>query len=335
MADPVEPRVSASALVITAAVIAIIGSVLMLIAIGLALGAMSPVSSPATSPALPPYIRTALLGVYGLMICLSIFGIATGIGLIRLRSWARISAMVWAGVCIFSAAIGIPIGFFITLPNAPNVPEETMHVVRWFFLLIYGLPLMVGVWWLILFNRRVIREQFVRPTTLLDPTAPQKLRCPLPVSVLAWFLISSAVNVVIVPFLPISFPVILFGHQIPGAGGKIFLLLNCLLLIVGGAGLLKLKPWSYPLTIAFQLFWLVSGVVSMLSSNYDALMAPAITDMNNAMRLPQSFYSTSDFLRNIHRFMFIGFLIPIVIVAMLLYYRRRFLEAVPSSPSNS
>jgi MFS family permease len=333
MADPVEPRVSASALVITAAVIAIIGSVLMLVAIGFALGAM--LLMPATSAALPPFARTLLLVVYGFVICLSIFGIVTGIGLLLLRNWARISAMAWAGVCVFTAAIGIPIGFFITLPNAPNVPEETMHVVRWFFLVIYGLPLMVGVWWLILFNRKAIREQFVRPTTLLDPTAPQKLRCPLPVSVLAWFLISSAVNVVIVPFLPISFPVILFGHQIPGAGGKIFLLLNCVLLIVAGAGLLKLKPWSYPLTIAFQLFWLVSGVVSMLSSNYDALMAPAITDMNNAMRLPQSFYSTSDFLRNIHRFMFIGFLIPIVIVAMLLYYRRRFLEAVPSSPSNS
>jgi MFS family permease len=333
MADPVEPRVSASALVITAAVIAIIGSVLMLVAIGFALGAM--LLMPATSAALPPFARTLLLVVYGFVICLSIFGIVTGIGLLLLRNWARISAMAWAGVCVFTAAIGIPIGFFITLPNAPNVPEETMHVVRWFFLVIYGLPLMVGVWWLILFNRKAIREQFVRPTTLLDLTAPQKLRCPLPVSVLAWFLISSAVNVVIVPFLPISFPVILFGHQIPGAGGKIFLLLNCVLLIVAGAGLLKLKPWSYPLTIAFQLFWLVSGVVSMLSSNYDALMAPAITDMNNAMRLPQSFYSTSDFLRNIHRFMFIGFLIPIVIVAMLLYYRRRFLEAVPSSPSNS
>jgi len=334
MGDPAKPYVSAPASVIAGAVIALLGSVLMLVASSLGFVAMLSISLPAGSQALPPFARTAVLGTYGFMICLSIFGISTGIGLILLRNWARISAMVWAGVCVFFAAIGIPIGFFMTFPgppNAPNIPEETMHVVRWSILILYGIPLIVGVWWLILFNRKTIKAQFARHSAPLDLAAPQKPRCPLPVSVLAWFLICSAVNVFFLPFLPISFPVILFGHPIPGAGGKIFLLLNCLLLVVAGAGLLKLKPWSYPLTITVQLFWLVSGVVSMLSPNYDAVMTSVITDMNNAMHLSQSPYSTADFLRNMHRFMFIGFLIPIAIVVMLFYYRRRFLEAASNS----
>jgi hypothetical protein len=335
MAETAKPSISAPASVIAAAVIALLGSVFMLFATSLGFGAVLLIHFPASGPqALPPFVRLSVLVIYGLMICLSIFGIVTGIGLILLRNWARISAMVWAGVCVFFAAIGIPIAFFMTLPGTPNAlnaPEETIHVVRWFILILYGLPLIVGVWWLILFNRKTVKAQFARHSVPLDPTAPQETRRPLPVTVLAWFFISSVVNVVIVPFLPFSFPVIIFGYPIPGAGGKIFMLLNCLLLIVAGIGLLKLKPWSYPLTIAFQLFWLVSGLFTAMSTNHDALMTLVFTDMTNAMHVPQSFYSTADFLRNMHRFIFVSFLVPIAIVVMLFYYRKRFLEAASHS----
>src|SRR5216684_3406945 len=59
----------------------------------------------------PPSVRTFGLATQGFMICLSLFGLATGIGLLYLRKWARISILIWGGLSVFFGVIGIPIAF--------------------------------------------------------------------------------------------------------------------------------------------------------------------------------------------------------------------------------
>jgi hypothetical protein len=237
-----SPKRSAS--VTAAAVVAILGGLFLLLCCSVAFFAFLLVKLPGPASELPPFVRTAMLATQGFMMCLSLFGIATGIGLIYLRNWARVSILIWGGMAVFFGGIGIPIAFlmpFPATPNAPDLPAESMQAVRWIFLAIYAMPLLIGVWWLILFNRKTVKAQFRGTTSSADPALLQKPACPLPISVLAWTYISSILNLLFLPFLPFHVPVLVFGQVLPGSVGLTVLMLSSLALFVCGVGLLKLS----------------------------------------------------------------------------------------------
>src|SRR5216683_363897 len=231
MADSSKP----SASTIAAAIVAILAGLFVLLCCSLAFFGTLLNTLPANPVEAQPFVRSAMLATLGFMMCLAIFGIATGIGLILLRNWARISALIWGGLCVFFGAIGIPVAFFIPLvppESVPNLSADSMQAVRWILLFFYGLPLIVGIWWLILFNRKTVKAQFAATATPLDPAVPQKPRCPVPVAILAWLNITAAPHIFILPFLPFSIPVFLFGHVFRGTIGNTLYVLICSLLLV-------------------------------------------------------------------------------------------------------
>ncbi len=335
---PASPKPSASASVIFAAVVAILAALFTLLVtslgfIGILLG-----TTRGVSPELPPLVKNMTLAVMAFMACLSVFGIAVGIGLILLRNWARISVLIWGGLCVFFGVFGVAIAFVIPLappPNAPNITADSMQAVRFIILGIYGLPLVVGIWWVILFNRKTVKAQFAATASPLDPAVPQKPRCPVPVAILAWLNITAAPHIFILPFLPFSIPVFLFGHVFRGTIGNTFYVLICSLLLVTGIGLLKLKPWSYPLAIGFQLFGIASTIVTVVDPNYPSRIAALLAEMNNAMHLPPNLYYNPDSLQSMHWFMYIGLLVPVAVLGILFYYRERFMEAASSAASKA
>jgi len=264
------------------------------------------------------------------MCALSIFGIFTGVGLIRLRNWARISILVWGGLCVFFGGIGVLVAFLMpqfTPPNAPELPPGTEHLMQLTLIFIYGLPLLVGIWWLILFNRTSVKAEFAGADTLAGALLPQTPRCPLPVTVLAWFYLTSILNFVFLPWMPPQVPVFVFGLALPPRVGLSVLLLSALGLFVAGVGILKLKPWSYSLLIGLQMFWLASTAVSLLNPNYKAAMASYLRDVQAWMHLPESQFSTASFMRQFGWMMILGLVFAGVILGMLVYYRPRFLAA--------
>src|SRR5216684_2447898 len=294
MADSSKP----SASTIAAAIVAILAGLFVLLCCSLAFFGTLLNALPANPVEAQPFVRSAMLATLGFMMCLAIFGIATGIGLILLRNWARISALIWGGLCVFFGAIGIPIVFFIPLvppESVPNLSADGMQAVRWILLFFYGLPLIVGIWWLILFNRKTAKAQFAATTTSAASGQTQKSRCPLPVAVLAWFYITSILNLLFLPFLPFHVPTFVFGRLLSGSAGVTVLMLSCLAFAVSGVGLLKLKAWSYSLTLGLQVFWLASGAVSMLSPNYNAVMESFLKDMQSSLHLPDDRLLQKDF----------------------------------------
>ncbi|MGB2669741.1 MAG: hypothetical protein WBE73_14285 [Candidatus Acidiferrum sp.] len=324
----------ASASVIVAGVVAILGSVIVLAGAGLSLGALLLVKMPATMPEQPPFVRIAGITSMAIGIVCAIFGIATGIGLFLLRNWARISAMVWAGICFFFGIIGIPVALFMSLPAAYNsggMPENFTFILRLVLLAVYGAPLAVGIWWLVLFNRKSVKEQFAGTAEPIDPSLPQKPRAPLAVSMLAWFFITTAANIIILPFLPFPAPAILFGRLIEPPAGTLILILICIAIAIAGIGLLKLKPWSYSLTIGLQLFGLTSGVASLLTPGFSSSFDAAILKMNEAMRLPINIDSPINYAQLVRWGMVGGIVLGVAILVILLYYRERFLEAASAA----
>lgn len=322
-----------SASIIAAGVIAILGSLLVILGTGMTLFAYLFVNLPTASIEQPPFVRIVGIVTMAVAMACAIFGIATGIGLFLLRNWARISAVVWASISFFFGLIGIPIAIFMSVPRAsssPGLPESFTVIFRIMLLVIYGLPLAVGIWWLILFNRKAIKEQFTRIATV-DASLPQKPRCPLPIAVLAWFFVTSAANVFILPVLPFRAPALLFGKWVYPPAGTVIFILSCASITVAGVGLLKLKPWSYSLTIGLQLLWLTSGVVTMLTPGFSASFDAMVAKLNEAMHLPQNLNGPLDYSQFARWGMIGGIVLGAAILVMLLYYRERFLEAASAA----
>src|SRR5258708_36935579 len=97
--------------------------------------------------------------------------------------------------------------------NAAKSPMA-LPMLRLLAVMVYGIPLLIGVWWLLLFNQRAIKEQFLAPA-LGDGqlAAPARPRCPLPLAILAGFSILSAGFSLLLPFTTFHVNVLLFGRR--------------------------------------------------------------------------------------------------------------------------
>ena len=290
------------------------------------------------APELPPFVRTGMLAVEGFMMAISLFGIATGIGLLYSRNWARISILIWGGFSAFFGLIGIPVIYFMRFPPTPNTPAltpESMQVVRWILVAVYGFPLLIGVWWLILFNRKSVKAQFAGILESGDSGLAKKPSCPLPIAVLAWIYVTAILNLLFLPLFSFRFPVLFFGRVLHGRVSLTLLILSCLAFFVAGVGLLKLKPWGYSLTMGLQFFWVASAAATLLTPNYKVAMDSYLKEMQASMHLPETQFSPASFSQNYGWTVFLGLLLAGAILGMLVYYRPRFLEAARARAASS
>ena len=125
-------KTSASTSVIVAAVFAILAGLITLLMMSLAFFGILLGGAQGGPPEFPVFVRNVTLGSLAFLLCLSAFGIATGIGLILLKNWARISVLIWGGFSVFFGVMGIPIILFTsfpTIPSAPNLPATSIHLI--------------------------------------------------------------------------------------------------------------------------------------------------------------------------------------------------------------
>ena len=327
-----RPRATAS--VIAAGVVAVIAGLLCLVMMSLGFLAILFGGTQLPPAQFPPALRNIVLGVMVFCICLSAFGVATGVGVFLLRKWARISLLIWGGCCVFFGVFGGAVALFMPLAGAPGMPEMPPGALQEFRLAmvcIYGMPALIGAWWLFLFNRKNVKAQFTGEAVEL---AAQKPRPPLPISILAWLYITTAAHIVILPFLPFSMPLILFGHYFSGSVATGSYVVLCLVFTVVGIGLLKLKPLSYSATIGLNLFFLASGIVTIVNPNYSSQMQSLYQQFQNSMHLPAGPVYAPNFSQSRWSAYF-GLLISVAVIGLLLYLRRPFLEAADRASQNA
>jgi hypothetical protein len=335
MANQAKP----SAAVTAAAILAIIGSVLAVL--GTAMGAVGLLllSHLPQGPAIPVGVLPMAAAMMISFLALAVFGIFTGIGLLRLRNWARTSALVWAGISVPISALVILVFALIPISVPPNGPAAPMVFVRVFSLLFYGVPLAVGIWWLVLFNRKAVVVQFVSPPagdeatppgTLLESRSPGPAMMPLPIAVLGWFFLLSCLSFGFIFIMPVHTPAVLFGFAIRGAAGVGVYLAWCLLFAAAGIGLLKRMRWSYSLAMALQVFGILSGITTAMSPRFDALMRDVMSSAS--FRTGPAYPMPS--MEYLRVFVYLGLAIPLGILWLLVYYRPQFLEA-PATRSRS
>lgn len=287
--------VVAIALSLFGILISVIGAISMLLLPQLSAGPGAP-PVPATARAISEMVMVV-------MFAFAVFGIFVGVGVIRRRNWARISILIWGGLMAITclAIVGFSLVIFssgvgINLPNASGADTgQVMLFTKIFMVIFYGIPAAIGIWWLVLFTRPRVGEAFTSPAAIVlaldasgfpqppDPSVLQQKRpaCPVPLVILAGFLIVGSVFMALLLFVPVpaDMPFFLFGHPFYGTGPRMSVILLGAASGVAGIGILKLKVWALYAELALQIIGLANCVATVTSPNYTRVMRTAMASM--------------------------------------------------------
>jgi hypothetical protein len=316
-----------SSSVVAAGVVGILASLITILIAVLAIVGLNLMPTEGATQPLPPFAKSMAVMMMLFLAGLAIFGVFTSVGVLHLKKWARISMLVWGGVMAAFSGLALPFAMFMPLPEPPAEAPMALPFLRVLLSIVYGIPLLIGVWWLLLLNQRAVKDQFLlaaQPDGQLDgqPAAPPRPRCPLPLAVLAGFSIFSAAFSLLLPFTNFPASVILFSHRFHGVTGVLLYCLSAGLVLVGATGLLRLKRWSYPLMLGQYFFWMASGTVTLVSPNYERNLREILSQMS----LPEGPASQAAFAQT--RMFGIVSLIPgVLLIWLLLYFHTRFVEA--------
>lgn len=288
----------------------------------------------------PDSAHTLLVGrlFWLFIVAVALLGTLTGVEVAQRKNWARVTILVWAalqstGSFIFMLATIVVVR---VMPVPPNVPEREFRAAGATLPLVCVVPMAIGIWWLVLFTRKSVVAQF--QTSAWQPGIPAetgfpeaapgaavvpKPSCPVPVAVVAGFMIFSGVSSLLGTILASRAPTLIFGYALFGTPGRIWLLATAAGYLLSGIGLFRLKPRGYYLAVGLHGFYLLSTLVNLITPDIEGLMRRAMSEMHLPRRTPEMFDPVQYlFWVLVGSAMFGG-----ALLAILLNYRLRFLEA--------
>jgi len=209
----------------------------------------------------PEFVRYFMVGMAMLEVAFAIWGTLSGIGLLRLRDWARISMVVFSVLLLLFTLPGLL--FIPLLPLGPpgNVPENFVLLVKLGMGIFYGLLAALGGWWVYFFNKRSVKDQFRGVSQGAPALVPPRAR-PLSISIIGWILTISAFFVL--PALLMRLPLFFFGTLFTGGPAQLIMLAWCGLQFSAGVGLLRLRPWGRMLAVGTLSLGMLNGLATML-----------------------------------------------------------------------
>ena len=269
------------------------------------------------------------------------WGFSTGIGLLRRKAWSRISILVFAGLLpgiTLAAALGSLIGRWVAARGSPQSFNFSFRLMMGSFC---AALLTIAVWWLVLFTRKSVIEQFsgTAPVGIIPgasavgespifAAAMPLARRPLAITIIAWYYLASMPSMIpailLLRYQKLSIP--LFGTLLQSRGALMYYVLSIAVWLVAGIALLKNQVWGFWLAISNELFRLlnIAAMVFLPGSagRWEKIMASIRIAYSPEMpRTTPTFPPT--FLWIGHG---AGFLIGVVILWTLLACRKRFFE---------
>src|SRR5215831_20883735 len=136
------------------AVLVIVGSALTLLCAAMMLfgSAFESKSNPAANA--PVDLGTILTVEAVVVFGFGGWGLASGIGLLYLKQWARISLLIYAGLLVCVSLPAAALMAVISLPHDPSLPVNFMPAIRVGMAFFYGMFAALGGFWLYFFNKR-------------------------------------------------------------------------------------------------------------------------------------------------------------------------------------
>lgn len=306
------PEKNRSAGVTTIAILALIGSALLLAMAGLIAVAMIAAPTPPPNDAqLPPTFFKVIRIIAPLIYALpAVWGIVTAVGLLQLKNWARISTIVFSVLLIVFGAFGMltSMVFFLKPPPGNGVDPKMFFILGAVTAVIALAQAGIGIWWMVFFNRASIKAQFLpqplafqhfgqsadpyaidpRYSTMvpppgfhsaadvaLPPTPPiaEPQRTARPLSI-SIIAWFLLVSCVFVPFtLLLRPPIALFLTILSGWQAVVFMLISAALNVYVGIALLRMKPLGRLIGIGYFVFALLNVAVFYFAPDRSARFA--------------------------------------------------------------
>jgi hypothetical protein len=269
-----------SAGVTASAVIVLLGSALVLLLAGF--GVLGIAVAPVRETQFH-YMKYFMWFFIASLVAMAGWGIASGVGLVQLRNWARISILVFGGLLLFVGLPNLLIIPFIPLQQPTDLPDTFALGVRIFLVAFFGMMAGVGMWWVVFFNRKAVRAQFQGVFSESQQLLGTPAR-PISITIIGWYLIVG--GFICLPFLFLHMPVFLLGFMLRGWASSLFMLGSGILQLVAGAGLLKLKPWSRSLAIGTFSFIALNAVLMVVLPGSQARYEQTMKSIQEAYGTP-------------------------------------------------
>ena len=231
--------------VIASAVVAILGSVFTLVFASLAVASLF---IETTKPQPPNNTLLVVMSAF-VFVAFACVGIWTSVGLFQLRPWARTTILIFAGFlaagCIFILLA------IMALPLPPDMSAVTGQTVRRVMAGVFGVPLVIAIWWLFQFNTQSTKAAFA--SSIAGPASTR----PMSITIIAVACILGGVSSLVA--IVARGPAFLFGASFTGwTAGVIYAIFAAVSLFIG-KGLLELREEARVLAIGWFGFWLVHG----------------------------------------------------------------------------
>ncbi|MFZ0419265.1 MAG: hypothetical protein WAM04_14295 [Candidatus Sulfotelmatobacter sp.] len=320
-------------------ILSLIGSLLTL-AMGLLLLAVTVFVPNGHTPQFPgsPATFKALMAAASLVYLLpATWGVATAIGLWRLKNWARISIIVFSVLLSFMGAVTGLVMLVIRFPSAPTASPDpaamaTVRIVMGgFWLTLMG----IGIWWLVFFTRAKVAEQFARPSLassgagspqgaqptegrIPEQSGVRKTTRPLSITIIAWLLLFGCV------FMPwalvFRIPAVVFTSLV--AGRAAFLVYVCFIVaqLCIGVGLLRLKPAARIGAIAYFVFGFANAAVFYFAPGGHARLAALVASEQSIFPWTRQFQDQAQYQFDLTPSLILGSLVGLVLIAVQLYF---------------
>jgi hypothetical protein len=249
------------------------------------------------------------------------WGISTGMALLRLREWSRVSMMVFSALLVFLCIPGLLMFLMVPFPPPgtavnPQLTPSILTGMRIFFTLLYAALAVLGGWWLYFFNKRSTKEQFLKlpgvpPERMSsDPMLAAGTR-PLSITLIAWYLLISAFIGVL--GLSVNPPVFFFGFFFKGTFASLIMFGLALVQSLTAFGLLKLRPWGRTLAIYYFQFLIFNSLTMVLIPGTQARFDQAMGDMMRDMQ------GSSNPAQVMHFPIWFGVIFAVPLLALLLW----------------
>jgi len=315
--------------VTAAAIVAFLGSGLTILmgvlVVSVGLTGMSRASVPAGQNFPPGFLFAVMITESLVYFAFAGWGIASAVGLLNLKEWARVSVLVFGSLTLAMCGVLAAFVWLIQLPSTPGTPSVDWRMIKAIASLIFLAPTAIASWWLVLFNLRSVRTQFAgvgtfdvsgSPIIAAQPTTLAARR-PVSITIIAVLFLFGALSVMAA--IPLKSPLIFFGHFIEGGAARFGYLLMLAIHLYLGIELLRLKPLARQVGIYFKVFAFLNTLMFLALPGWDARIALLLS------KTPQYYPSPIPNMGQFLRFtMGLGLVLPLVILWFLITRKRAF-----------
>jgi len=321
------------------AILSLLGSALTFTMGILMLAAMvlAPIPRSNQFPGSPIFFKAFFIAISLMYMLPTVWGVLSGIGLWRLKNWARISTIVFSVLLILMGGFAGLVSLVVPLPATPNNAANAHLIfgVRVAMGIFWFTQLGVGIWWLVFLNRSKVKKQFgqaaqvaagasaLQPAYLAQSVSVNApgfgaAERPLSITIIAWFMLAGCL---LFPLgLVMRGPVILFTKILMGWPAVwVYLAFTAAQLGIG-LGLLRVKPAARIAAIIYFVFGFVNSAVFYFAPGGHARMLGLLESQQSMFPWMRLFQSQTEFRFDFGPLLMVGAVLGLVVISVPLYF---------------